>query len=893
MAFKASVVPFQLSAGAGGTLDITEAGFGTPSGALFFLSGSENASGITESDALISVGITDGNLHYVSQIFTNNGTSPIEASRVMLTGAVISESDAFSLEGRMTFNSWITDGVRLDYQTAFDKEYRGYSVLLGDPAETKFLVECIELPMTSDNKDFSLIKDFKPELVIFVSTAGDSNGISSDSQLSIGWACRTGVNDDILQGSVTQFIEDNVGNVVTAMSSTTSAISELLSGAGSQTQMFVDEWRTDGFGITRIGTATNYTIQAIAIGLPTGTQALLGTGIALTSPGNRSILTPYPSGVQNSQLALFLQTAQTGLGFTTTSNAESLSIGMVDSSGNQAVCSWRENDGSDTALGVSAFVDSGVIHRYEGVAVAQRAKVTNIDSPDLDIDFLDVDAAPDMFHWFALQSTPLSTTPVTGTFKTSVEYISELSSTSRIPVGLIINNDILSTKLTPMEALQDLSQDLKIPTSLQGGSETSFDKSIPIESLQSPSFSFTIPVAFSGMEVFTFTQSMPVEIMGSPSFSPRLPVEIRGLTTFITNTKKIPVEILGGSDDAVGVLKSIPVEFTAPPVDRSCVKCFTQFNGVTEYGQTLLSSHLEQNLKVFMDWSFLGIGAWTNINIPTSGAYGGDFSDLRLVDDPSYTLGQVWEAARQDWVYETGIEYTAGTPNVLTGIFINGVSYATGDSTFGHHYNYGLGRVIFDSAITTTSVVELNYSYRNVHVQRADTSPWWDELQYDSLRPDNLHFSATSSGTWSILANHRVQLPSVILEIVPRRDFEPYQLGDLTQWINQDVLFHVVSQSKWERNQLLDIISFQNDKTIWLFDSNLIAADTGFPLDFRGMLLPNPNMYPHFVQTGSKYQWLKCQFTNTNISEVRTLNSRLHKGSVRTTLRVLWHDLCD
>lgn len=327
-------------------------------------------------------------------------------------------------------------------------------------------------------------------------------------------------------------------------------------------------------------------------------------------------------------------------------------------------------------------------------------------------------------------------------------------------------------------------------------------------------------------------------------------------------------------------------------VDSGCVRKFTQFNAVTEYGQTILASHLEQNLKVFYDWSFLGIGAWTNVTIPLLGAYGGDFSNLRLVDDPSYTLGQVWEAVRQDWVYETGVEYTAGTPIALTGIFVSGVSYSTGDSSLGHHFNYGLGRVVFDTAIATGSTVELSYSYRNVHVSMADTSPWWDELQYDTMRPDDTHFGQTGSGDWSILANHRVQLPAVVIETVPRRSFEPYQLGDLTQWVSQDVLLHVLAQSRWERNQLIDIISLQNDKTIWLFDSNLIAADTGYPLDFRGMLLPNPNMYPAFVQSGSKYRWKKCQFINTTVSEVRTMNPRLHEGTVRTTARVLWADIC-
>jgi len=327
-------------------------------------------------------------------------------------------------------------------------------------------------------------------------------------------------------------------------------------------------------------------------------------------------------------------------------------------------------------------------------------------------------------------------------------------------------------------------------------------------------------------------------------------------------------------------------------VDSGCVRKFTNFNGVTQYGQTLLASHLEQNLKVFMDWSFLGIGAWTNITIPTSGAFGGDFSNLRLVDDPSYTDGQVWETVRQDWVYETGVEYVGGSPIQITGVTVNSVFYGTGDASFGHHYNYGLGRVVFDTAITTTSVVEMTYSFRNVHVHRADTAPWWDEIQYNTMRPDDSHFGFTGSGDWSILANHRVQLPAVVIEIIPRRDFEPYQLGDLTQWVNQDTLFHILSQSRWERNQLLDILSLQNDKTIWLFDSNLIAADTGYPLDFRGMILPNPQMYPSFVQSGSKYRWKKCQFTNTKISEVRTLNPRLHEGTVRTTLRVLWNDNC-
>ena len=140
----------------------------------------------------------------------------------------------------------------------------------------------------------------------------------------------------------------------------------------------------------------------------------------------------------------------------------------------------------------------------------------------------------------------------------------------------------------------------------------------------------------------------------------------------------------------------------------------------------------------------------------------------------------------------------------------------TGDATYGHHYNYPLGRVVFDSAIPTTSTVQIEHSYRNVQTYIADQAPWWDELQYNSMRVDDVTFDQVSSGNWSILANHRVQMPAVVLEVVPRRRYEPYELGSSTNIITQDMLFHIVAESRWWRNQLVDIISAQKDKTLML-----------------------------------------------------------------------------
>jgi hypothetical protein len=318
-----------------------------------------------------------------------------------------------------------------------------------------------------------------------------------------------------------------------------------------------------------------------------------------------------------------------------------------------------------------------------------------------------------------------------------------------------------------------------------------------------------------------------------------------------------------------------------------CPEFYTTFNGVSQYGETLLSSELEVNLKSFLDWGFLCIGAWTNVEIPTSGAWGGVFHKARLVDDPAYTLGTVWETPRQDWIYETGLCcYTGGTPISISGVYVNGTFYGTGDAVYGHHYNYPLGRIVFDSPRLTTDTITLEYSYRNIQVFRADEAPWWQELQYNSTRVDDPSMYMQSSGNWAIIGNHRVQMPAVVLEVVPRRRFKGYELGNNSLIVYQDMLFHILAQTRWERNQLIDIISFQNDKTIWLYNSDSIATAEVGPLDYRGMLVPNSLMYPAFVNL--PYRWKRCTFTNTVISEVESYNPMFHEGIVRTTFELIW-----
>jgi len=182
---------------------------------------------------------------------------------------------------------------------------------------------------------------------------------------------------------------------------------------------------------------------------------------------------------------------------------------------------------------------------------------------------------------------------------------------------------------------------------------------------------------------------------------------------------------------------------------------YTQLRGVDELGDDLIGSQLANNLINFYNWGMLGVGGFFNINITTTGPYGGNQHQLRPVQDPNYADGQVWEGFRSDWVWETGVNYNT-QPIRVSGVFVDGAFQpATGVGTYAHHINYPLGRVVFDTAVSTTSTLTAEFSYRWAHFDKAD-SPWMREVMYRSNRVDDAHFLQMGSGNWSAIVTGKL-----------------------------------------------------------------------------------------------------------------------------------------
>lgn len=315
------------------------------------------------------------------------------------------------------------------------------------------------------------------------------------------------------------------------------------------------------------------------------------------------------------------------------------------------------------------------------------------------------------------------------------------------------------------------------------------------------------------------------------------------------------------------------------------VEHYTIFKATTNINETLLTNEVELNLKAWMRWALLKIGAWQDVEMDSSGYYGGNFHELTAIEDPSYSDYQVWETPKKDIVHETGVDFNDQEPIEISGVWVNGSFYAPGHATYGHYVDYPNGRVVFNAALDSDDVVKMNYSYRTVSVEIADDSPLWKEIQYGSLRVDNTHRTDPDKGQWSAIPSlKRQQLPAIIIEAVPRGSNKGWEIGSQALMVNRDVLFHIVAEDRLIRNNLVDIVALEENKTIWMFNSDDLVNTDDWPLDYRGAKNTNGLTYPNLIEN---YKWLRLTILKTLIAEVGGLNPYLHEGTVRATCEII------
>ncbi len=272
------------------------------------------------------------------------------------------------------------------------------------------------------------------------------------------------------------------------------------------------------------------------------------------------------------------------------------------------------------------------------------------------------------------------------------------------------------------------------------------------------------------------------------------------------------------------------------------------------------------------------MGGFFNVRLTDVYPYGGSPSTLRLSDDTRYTKGTVWDSFKTNWCWEQGIEYSSQPINI-SGIYVNAAFLPLNSSTY--NINYPQGRVIFSSPIPVGSTVQVEYSFKYYNVYPA-TVQWFNQLTRGTFRRDDPQFTSYGSGLWTEMPESRTQLPAIVVESFPKRDWHGIQLGG-GQWIYTDMLFHIFAETPEARDNVLDLLTYQNEKKFYLWDKNAVGRSGMYPLNAYGYLVNSQSIYPNLV---NNYLWHFAIIRNTTAQQLQDDPMSIYRGIVRMTLEV-------
>lgn len=306
------------------------------------------------------------------------------------------------------------------------------------------------------------------------------------------------------------------------------------------------------------------------------------------------------------------------------------------------------------------------------------------------------------------------------------------------------------------------------------------------------------------------------------------------------------------------------------------------FIGVDKYQANTLTAQLENNIVSFLDNGLLQIGAFGNVHESVNNIYGNNMSEFRPIENSDYTNYSVWQTARKNWVYET----VTGTytPISFSGVTVAGSFYPgpTGNSTLGYTINYNEGALMFDKEVNRTHTVTASYTYKLFDVEVASRSPLWKSLQENSFDHANFSNKYYATGDFNIPSEHRVQLPTIIVETVNRSNNEPFRLGDHSLISDQKVLLHVIAENRADRDKINDIMNRQSTRTIKLYDINKLVESGTYPLNFDGSLNPSGLEYEEIL-SNSDYHLMDCRFKNITVSDMQFYGIDLYGSTIELT----------
>lgn len=277
--------------------------------------------------------------------------------------------------------------------------------------------------------------------------------------------------------------------------------------------------------------------------------------------------------------------------------------------------------------------------------------------------------------------------------------------------------------------------------------------------------------------------------------------------------------------------------------------------GLQSFGESGLSEIITDNIINYIDFTFVKMGGYTDIQKPSP------LSKLYKVSGD----GKVWAAKRKNWIWEPG-----------HGIVVDKV-WVNGQIVTDFKVSYRDGCIYFNNPINSGALVEANYSYKYVHIYDAD--------EYGVFNLDNnFEVDDVFINTSKIyFPDRRVQLPSIGIETLVNRTSSPYELGNYSQQVKTRVLCNILAADNKVAKRLADYLSYLQDRVIVLFDRDK-AAEAGLSQNYDGTRNSLQGTYEYL---SDNFPYLKAFARKASVSNIQTEKSyNITPSLVHITVRM-------
>lgn len=249
----------------------------------------------------------------------------------------------------------------------------------------------------------------------------------------------------------------------------------------------------------------------------------------------------------------------------------------------------------------------------------------------------------------------------------------------------------------------------------------------------------------------------------------------------------------------------------------------------------LVKSQVKQNLDLYLNDLFLRQGFFTDISTGETDIYSRDISQLSSVSDPSFPDNTVWQSAFKQWVHESGLVTdfaNISSPIVASGVTVDGTFYPTDSAApgfnpiFAHNVDFPNGRIIFSSAISSSSTVQVEFSYKEITVDFASTfENESKDFFIETAFKDNPH----QTGVITYPEFNSRTLPMVLIDVL-RTSRDAYELGSASTVAVLEGSFIIWSRDEFMRDQIEELLSDQEHTVLLGINFNTAP----FPLTHIG-----------------------------------------------------------